>query len=174
MFTCTATPVRLAFEESVDISLTWLILDCIVDGFFMADIVVNFYSAFYDNEYVLVDNRKSIAKSYLRTWFIVDIMAVLPLDYALRTSDFNSLARIARLPRLYRLVKMSRLVRMLKIVKDRNKLVKYLNEILKISIGFERLLFFFLIFFVLCHVVACFWIMFSKLSEDSFPDTWIS
>ena len=46
---------------------------------------------------------------------------------------------------------------MLKIVKERNKLVKYLNEVLKIGVGFERLLFFVLIFFVLCHIVTCFW-----------------
>ena len=49
------------------------------------------------------------------------------------------------------------MVRMLKIVKERNKLVKYLNEVLKIGVGFERLLFFILIFFVMCHIVACFW-----------------
>lgn len=52
---------------------------------------------------------------------------------------------------------MTRLVRMLKIVKERNKLVKYLNEILKIGVGFERLLFFILIFFCVCHIVACLW-----------------
>ena len=52
---------------------------------------------------------------------------------------------------------MTRLVRMLKIVKERNKLVKYLNEILKIGIGFERLIFFILMFVTLCHIVACLW-----------------
>ena len=67
---------------------------------------------------------------------------------------------------------MTRLVRMLKIVKERNKLVKYLNEILKIGVGFERLLFFILIFFILSHIVCCFWIFSARL-EDFGPDTWV-
>jgi hypothetical protein len=58
---------------------------------------------------------------------------------------------------MYKLVKMTRLVRMLKIVKERSKLVKYLNEVLKIGVGFERLLFLLLIFFILCHINTCIW-----------------
>ena len=65
------------------------------------------------------------------------------------TGNFNNLARVARIGKLYKIIRMTRLVRMLKIVKERNKLVKYLNEILKIGIGFERFLFYILIFFVL-------------------------
>jgi len=90
-----------------------------------------------------------------------------------KSSDFNSLARFARLPKLYRLLKMSRLIRMLKIVKDRSRLIKYLHEMLKINIAFERLIFFFLIFFVLCHLTACIWITFAKLEENG-PLTWIN
>jgi hypothetical protein len=62
---------------------------------------------------------------------------------------------------------------MLKIVKERNKLAKYLNEILRIGVGFERLLFFILIFFVMCHIVSCFWVMFAAF-DDYGPDTWVS
>ncbi len=75
----------------------------------------------------------------------------------LSSGSFNRLARVARIGKLYKIVKMTRLVRMLKIVKERNKLVKYLNEILKIGIGFERLLFLMLIFLILCHIAACIW-----------------
>ena len=71
--------------------------------------------------------------------------------------NFNKLARFVRLGKLYRLIKMTRLVRVLRIVKERNRLVKYLNEILKIGIGFERLVFFILMFIVICHIVACLW-----------------
>lgn len=59
------------------------------------------------------------------------------------------MARIARIGKLYKIIRMTRMVRMLKIVKERNKLSKYLNEILKIGVGFERLLFMMLIFLVL-------------------------
>ena len=88
------------------------------------------------------------------------------------TEDYNSLARIARFPKLYRLVKIMRLVRVLKIVKEKNKFVKYINEALKISAGFERLLFFILFFLVICHIVACLWIFSARL-EDFNPETWV-
>jgi hypothetical protein len=61
---------------------------------------------------------------------------------------------------------MTRLVRMLKIVKERNKLVKYLSELLKIGVGFERLLFFVLLFFVFCHIVACLWIFSARFNGN--------
>jgi hypothetical protein len=76
--------------------------------------------------------------------------------------NFNRLARVARIGKLYKIIRMTRMVRMLKIVKERNKLVKYLNEILKIGVGFERLLFMMLIFLVLQHVAACIWVFVAR------------
>ncbi len=87
-------------------------------------------------------------------------MSVVPFDMIFqgeKKQNYNALARITRVGKLYKLVRMTRLVRMLKIVKERNKLVKYLNEILQIGIGFERLLFFVLLFLCMCHIVACLW-----------------
>jgi len=134
----------------------------VVDVFFFVDLVLNFFFAFYDKDFEIVEDRKKIAKSYLRSWFWVDLFAVLPFDLFLHFGDFNGMSRILKLPKLYRLIKMTRLVRILKIVKERNKLVKYLQEILKIGVGFERLLFFILLFFVLSHIVACLWIFASR------------
>jgi len=97
-------------------------------------------------------------------------LAVVPVDLILSIGDFNSLARIIRLPKLYKLIKMTRLVRILKILKERSKLVKYLNEILKIGVGCERLLFFILLFLILCHIVSCFWVLcavFDEVTEES-------
>ena len=72
---------------------------------------------------------------------------------------------------------------MLKIAKEKSKLVKFLNEKLKISVGFERLLFFILLFTVLCHIVSCLWYfsqtnyihyrVFCARLDDFAPETWI-
>ena len=85
------------------------------------------------------------------------MLAVLPFDQIMNTGQFNRLARVARIGKLYRLVRMTKIARLLKIVKERKKIVKYFNEIVKIGLGFERLLFFMFLFFVLCHIVACIW-----------------
>ena len=61
---------------------------------------------------------------------------------------------------------------MLKIMKERNKFVKYVNEFLKLSLGLERLLYFSLLFFLLCHINACLWYLVAKL-QDLDPESWV-
>jgi hypothetical protein len=61
---------------------------------------------------------------------------------------------------------MTRLLRILKIVKERSKLLKYLNDILKIGLGFERLLFFVMIFIILAHIVSCVWVISAQFSGE--------
>jgi hypothetical protein len=88
---------------------------------------------------------------------MVDFISVIPFDLVLMTGNVNRIARFTRIGKLYKLIRMTRMVRLLKIVQVRNKFVKNLSEILQIGIGFERLMFLSLIFFVLQHVAACLW-----------------
>ena len=55
LFVCITAPWRLAFTDEDD--LEWLIIGGIVDSFFLVDLVLNFFSAYHDEEYNLVDNR---------------------------------------------------------------------------------------------------------------------
>lgn len=52
-----------------------------------------------------------------------------------------------------------------------NKIGKGLN----VSLGLEKLSFFFLILLLLCHFIACFWIFLAKNFEDpdGVDETWI-
>ena len=96
--------------------------------------------------------------------------------------NFSDLSRIVRLGRIAKLIKMTRLLRILKIVKERSKLLKYLNEILKIGLGFERLFFFVIIFLILAHIVTCVWVISAQFSGDidedsaelSYANTWMA
>ena len=84
-------------------------------------------------------------------------MSLIPFDLLLLTNGLNRVARFARIGKLYRMIRMIRMVRLLKIVQVRSKFVKNQSEVLKIGIGFERLLFLSLLFFVMQHVAACIW-----------------
>ena len=61
---------------------------------------------------------------------------------------------------------------MLKIAKERGKFNRNINEALKLSVTFERLVFFVLMFFLLSHVTACLWYFLAKL-EGFPPDSWV-
>jgi hypothetical protein len=71
--------------------------------------VLNFISAYYDDENNLVIDRCQIAKNYLKGWFIIDTIAIFPLYLILDESNkFNSLARIAKLPRLSKMLRFAK------------------------------------------------------------------
>ena len=70
---------------------------------------------------------------------------------------------------------MTRLLRILKIVKESSKLQKQINEFLRIGVGFERLIFFCIILFLLCHIVSCLWIISAEFSSsnDGYEGSWM-
>ena len=56
LFVCIAAPTRIAFSD--EDNLTWTVIDGIVDTLFLIDIVLNFFFAYHDDEYNLIDDRK--------------------------------------------------------------------------------------------------------------------
>jgi hypothetical protein len=160
---CIVTPWRIAFADlSIDEPIEWLAINYSIDCFFFVDILVIFNSSYHDDDFNIVEDRKQIAKQYLQGWFTLDLLAIMPFDVLIQSgsdNNFQDFARIIRLGRMSKLIKMMRLLRILKIVKERSKLLKYLNEILKIGLGFERLVFFIIIFFIMAHFLTCIWVI---------------
>ena len=134
-----------------------------IDVLFAIDILVAFNTALDDVEDEIIEDRKSIAIHYLKGWFTIDVIAIVPFDQLLSTNDFGSSARLLRIGRLYKLAKLLKLFRILKIMKEKYKLLKQIHEILKIGAGFERLFFFIIVFFLCVHIGACLWLIFASL-----------
>ena len=139
------------------------VINYFIDAFFLMDIIIIFNCAYYNEDSDLVIDRKEIAYNYITGWFFIDLFAIIPFDQILNATNFNEFIRMARFGRLYKLVKLTRLVRILKILKEKSKLMKYLNEFLKISLGFERMFFFVLVFLILTHICSCLWIIIASL-----------
>lgn len=163
-YTITVTPFRVAFIE-VD-TIAWSTFDTLVDFLFLFDVLVNSFSAYYTDEEILVTSNKKILKNYLKSWMILDIFTSLPYSLII-TSDYSSISKLGRLPKIYRLIKIAKLFRVVKFLKNKNKLMKCLQCFSKISVGAERLLYFFLIFVGLVHIISCIWFFFSKMSTDN-------
>lgn len=53
------------------------------------DIVLNFRTTFVSKKGEVVSNSKAIALNYIRSWFVVDLLAALPFDL-LYASDVYS------------------------------------------------------------------------------------
>jgi Mg2+ and Co2+ transporter CorA len=63
--------------------------------------------------------------------------------------------------------------RMMKMFKDSNKIVRYLNESIKMKAGYERLIYFVICTILFTHVLGCFWYFLAKYNDFG-PDTWVS
>lgn len=106
LFIGVSTPYRIAFEDQD--SLEWLLAESFIDVFFFFDIILTFFTAYYDRRDELIQRHKDIALTYLRSWFFLDLFMIVPVSLIFKTAEFNKLIRLARLSRIYRLLKILR------------------------------------------------------------------
>lgn len=134
---------------------------------FLCDMIIIFNSAYYDEDFNLVQDRKLIAKQYLTGWFSIDLLAIVPFDLFFGNSnDLNQVVRIARIGRMYKLIKLTRMFKVFKMCKEKNNMLKYIQQFTKIAYGLDRLVAFFFSFFIMVHLVSCIWVMGSVFNED--------
>lgn len=122
IYSTVTVPYRLAFGQSG--VKVWPVLDTVTDLCFFIDIMANFRTAYLDSRGVLVWDTWRIALRYLRTWFLLDLVSTLPLDWlvvttaqgsvddsvALRSTKMLRVLRLARLLKLTRVLKLSRIL----------------------------------------------------------------
>ena len=170
LYSAIITPYEIAFSDNNKSS--WF--EILIDIFLAIDIVLTFFSAYTDEEENLVKNHKKIIKKYLKSWFIIDIISVLPLNNLFKNGKYSGLTKISKLPKLYRLIKLTKLLRMTKMSSkgNLNRVTKFFMEKLKINANVERLFFFVLTFLLMNHLCACFWYFMAKI-EDFSPDSWV-
>ena len=81
MFLTLVVPVRLAFEDNDP--LGWKIAYSIVDVSFLVDIILTFFTSFTDSYNLEVTDHKRIMKNYIKFWFWIDVLSIIPFDYML-------------------------------------------------------------------------------------------
>ncbi|XP_067951844.1 potassium/sodium hyperpolarization-activated cyclic nucleotide-gated channel 1-like [Watersipora subatra] len=120
-------PVSIAFFYD-DVGLHWIVFNITCDTMFILDILINFRTGLIDPEshgHVILD-PKVIALRYVKTWFVVDFISSLPLDYVFLGLDDQPysagralrILRLAKLLQLLRLLRISRLVRYVRLWKE--------------------------------------------------------
>jgi len=81
LITCILIPFNMAFAETLDYILWYNIFMYTIDGLYLIDIFVNFNTAISsENEIHMITERKKIAINYIKTWFIIDLVSVIPFD----------------------------------------------------------------------------------------------
>lgn len=146
-----------------------MFIESFIDLVFLLDIIFSFLTAYYNEIEALITSKKAIAINYLKTWFIIDLITILPLSL-ITNNSVNNLGAVARLPRVYKMIKAFKFFRLTKIWKTRNTMR---NQISKLnSIEVERVIEFSLTFTILCHNLTCLWFLFARF-QDFNEDTWV-
>ncbi|CAG9312626.1 unnamed protein product [Blepharisma stoltei] len=176
IWTATVVPYEVCY---LDDNYMWLSIDLTIDGLFIIDIIINFNTAYVDDEGKIITNRKSIAKRYLTTWFLIDLIACIPFPNLMNNFNadgnknygFQRLARVLRLLRMYRLVRVSRLFKVFKWAKNSEFITTLINT-LRVTTGLLRMIKFIFIMLIVIHIVSCLWYYIARVDDFSY-NTWV-
>ncbi|XP_015792172.1 cGMP-gated cation channel alpha-1-like isoform X2 [Tetranychus urticae] len=94
---------RFAFNEiSSETMVLWLTFDILSDTVYILDILINFRICYLD-EGVLQTNANKLRQYYMNsTFFYIDCLCLLPLDFLYLSIGFNSILRGFRLVKIYK------------------------------------------------------------------------
>lgn len=152
-------PTRTGFGIEIEpFSIEWWV-ELVADMYFTIDIVINFRTGFRDENGSVETRPKQIARSYLKTWLIIDVVSCLPISYITQilqavqgTEDEGGGAnvKIFKVLRLLRLAKLLRLGRLKKIIKRHEEEIEGLMGIVKVTGVVSTMGY-------ICHLLACGW-----------------
>ena len=82
LYVAVFVPFRVCFDAAA-IPWRWdFIIDVIVDTYFALDIILCFNTAYIRHSDGKTEwSRRQVTKHYLKTWFLVDLTASLPINY---------------------------------------------------------------------------------------------
>jgi hypothetical protein len=101
VWTCIIVPFQIGFEWWE--APSWVeTLSTVIDYFFVVDIIANFRTAYIEHGELFASGAK-IRDHYLRTWFLPDVISVIPYESFLRASASTrksfKLAKLQKLPK---------------------------------------------------------------------------
>lgn len=173
------TPYYLGFIETEISFLT--VLEAVFDIAFFIDIIINFFTAYYNYDEELIQNLSLISIHYLKTWFCVDLFASIPwtiivliINAEQNTStinhSFSVINKATRFTKIYRMIKFTRLFKIVKISNDaktkHNIRIPGVEE-LNLSSSIRRFMKFAVSFLLVSHLITCIWVFIGKQSEPS-------
>uniref|UniRef100_A0A8C6S572 Hyperpolarization activated cyclic nucleotide-gated potassium channel 3 n=1 Tax=Neogobius melanostomus TaxID=47308 RepID=A0A8C6S572_9GOBI len=159
----------------------WITFNVLSDTLFLLDLVFNFRTGLLGEDGHIILDPKEIRLHYLRTWFMVDFISSIPVDYIFLIVDLESLLastdvyRTARALRIVRFTKILSLLRLLRL----SRLIRYIHQWEEIfhmtydlASAVVRIANLIGMMLLLCHWDGCLTFMVPML-QDFPPDCWV-
>uniref|UniRef100_A0A8C4Q3B9 Cyclic nucleotide-binding domain-containing protein n=1 Tax=Eptatretus burgeri TaxID=7764 RepID=A0A8C4Q3B9_EPTBU len=172
-------PVGITFFNDKSTTV-WIVFNVLSDTFFLVDLVLNFRTGIVveDNTEIILDPRV-IKIKYLKTWFVVDFVSSIPVDYIfliVETRINTEMYKTARALRIVRFTKILSLLRLLRL----SRLIRYIHQWEEIfhmtydlASAVVRIFNLIGMMLLLCHWDGCLQFLVPML-QDYPPDCWVS
>ena len=123
IYTAILLPIRLAFLEETGTSGALFFIDMFTDIVFVIDIFLNFFFVEEDVNGEMIVNQKELAKKYIKSWLMIDIVASIPVSIIIffidtSTGDGLFTIRFLKLTKFTRLYRLLALFKMMKLFKN--------------------------------------------------------
>lgn len=167
VFVALITPAEVALLETKMDAL--FVINRLIDLVFLIDMALQFCVAYrvktpYGSR--LETRRNIIVRHYLRTWFCVDLLSIVPFDSIGMLAQSMALER-AKVTKVLRLLRLIKLVRVLRA----SRVFRRWETSMAWNYNTMKLVFAFAVFLIASHWIACVWAMMALQGEDG--RTWI-
>ena len=157
-------PIELMFGEALPKSDAVTYFDFALDGLFWLDIIINFRTAYKneEDETIVVDLKK-IAHRYVcgfrsgGGWFFVDLISSLPIQYIALISGNDEGKESGSQIRLFKVLRLLRLARLLRLLRIRALTRQYEDTALFDVFGNLKLVHMTFLIMWMAHIAACVW-----------------
>mmetsp|Transcript_43668 Transcript_43668/g.103053 ORF Transcript_43668/g.103053 Transcript_43668/m.103053 type:complete len:757 (-) Transcript_43668:77-2347(-) len=188
VYTGTVFPYRLAYIEfhmpdPLESEEVWKVIEYIIDALFWVDLVAGFFFTFRDPMDREVDDMRSIARRYLRGFFLINLISCLPpgaiqalVELIIERTGESTvsktprLVRIQRVSRLYKLIRLPRLAKIIELHRTDNS-----NSFLawiRTRRGMRVANFITGLFWII-HILGCGWYLVASLHVEV-EETWLN
>ncbi|XP_048109046.1 potassium/sodium hyperpolarization-activated cyclic nucleotide-gated channel 2 isoform X2 [Alosa alosa] len=172
-------PVGITFFKD-ETTTPWIIFNVVSDTFFLVDLVLNFRTGivFEDNTEIILDPKK-IKKKYLKSWFVVDFVSSIPVDYIFLIvekgidSEVYKTARALRIVRFTKILSLLRLLRLSRLIRYIHQWEEIFHMTYDLASAVMRIFNLIGMMLLLCHWDGCLQFLVPMLQD--FPsDCWVS
>uniref|UniRef100_A0A671M558 Hyperpolarization activated cyclic nucleotide-gated potassium channel 2b n=2 Tax=Sinocyclocheilus anshuiensis TaxID=1608454 RepID=A0A671M558_9TELE len=172
-------PVGITFFKE-ETTTPWIIFNVVSDTFFLMDLVLNFRTGivYEDNTEIILDPEK-IKKTYLKSWFVVDFVSSIPVDYIFFIvekgidSEVYKTARALRIVRFTKILSLLRLLRLSRLIRYIHQWEEIFHMTYDLASAVMRIFNLIGMMLLLCHWDGCLQFLVPMLQD--FPsDCWVS
>ncbi|KAJ6655189.1 hypothetical protein lerEdw1_005667 [Lerista edwardsae] len=172
-------PVGITFFKE-ETTAPWIVFNVVSDTFFLMDLVMNFRTGIVieDNTEIILDPER-IKKKYLKTWFVVDFVSSIPVDYIFlivekgMDSEVYKTARALRIVRFTKILSLLRLLRLSRLIRYIHQWEEIFHMTYDLASAVMRIINLIGMMLLLCHWDGCLQFLVPMLQD--FPsDCWVS